>query len=249
MNLPFGTQVAIVDDKPEEIESIKINLSEQNVGYKFYDASPDNDSLPENPIETIETVFLDLHYGERGLQNFDPERPATWINRLIPENHKYFLIAWTFDTDDFIEVLNVLSKINKAPYAFLAAQKNDYQIEGNNRYDISKLFTDIRQVQEKITTTDLIPGQIIDIEDDGKVLIKCRISETKPIFQVRRFDKELFDDKNLKPEVNSFITIQITTEPGIRTIELFKTSNDLKSMFEVEDYFKEFNNSKFIGGQ
>jgi hypothetical protein len=242
----FGAQVAIVDDKPEEVYKIQENLTRRNVGFNFYDASPEKKVYPEKPMESIETVFLDLHYGERGLKNFDPFSPAQWISKLIPKNHKYFLVAWTLDTDDFISVLSLLSELNIAPYAFFSAQKNDYQIEGND-YDVEKLLNDIEKTQENIKNVEEIPGQIIALEED-KVLIKCRVSKDKPIFQVRRFDLELFNDSSLKPELNGFINIQITTEPGIRTIEIFSENNSkMKELFEIEDYFKDFTNSKFIG--
>ncbi|WP_298497661.1 hypothetical protein [uncultured Algibacter sp.] len=241
----FGAQVAIVDDKPEEVYKIQENLESLHVGYNFFDATPANATYPEKPIETLDTIFLDLHYGEKTIKQFDPYQPAAWVNKLVSTNHKYFLVAWTLDTDDFFAVLKVLSELNKSPYAFFAAQKNQYTQEDSS-YNIEKLFLDIQAVQNEIKTVDTIPGQIIHIEED-KVLIKCRISPDKPIFQVRRFDLELFDNKNLKPEINIFINIQITTEPGIRTIELFKTNDNLKGLFEVEDYFKDFNNSKFTG--
>ncbi|MDC6386276.1 hypothetical protein D2V93_17950 [Flagellimonas taeanensis] len=241
----FGTQIAIVDDKPNEVIEIQRNLQKRNVGYTFYDATPDKRSYPDSPIETLDTIFLDLHYGERGVRDFDEYQPANWINKLVPENHKYFLVAWTLDTDDFVKVLNVLSQLNKTPYAFFAAQKNRYQ-QGDT-YDIEKLFSDIERTQKDIKITNTVKGQIIAIEED-KVVVKCRVSEDKPIFQVRRFDMDLFKNGSLIPELNSFIKIQITTEPGIRTIEFFKTNEDMRGDFEVDDFFKDFNDPKLFGG-
>jgi len=241
----FGAQVAIVDDKPNEVLEIQRNLKDRNVGYTFYDATPNKVSYPDKPIGTLDTIFLDLHYGERGVRDFDEYKPANWINRLVPENHKYFLVAWTLDTDDFVKVLTLLSQLNKTPYAFFAAQKNRYQ-QGNT-YDIERLFSDIERTQNEIKTITNVKGQIIALEED-KVIVKCRVSNDKPIFQVRRFDLELFNKGSLKPEINSFINIQISTEPGIRTIELFMTNEDLKDYFEVNDFFKDLNDPKLFGG-
>jgi len=242
----FGEQVAIVDDMPEEVRNLQENLKLRNVGFNYYNAAPHKNAYPDKPIETIDTIFLDLHYGVRGLQNFEPFSPVQWIKKLVPKNHKYFLVAWTLDTDDFIAVLSLLSEFNIAPYAFFSAQKNDYQIEGNE-YDVDKLFNDIEKKQDSIKKVEVIAGQIIALEED-KVLVKCRVSKDKPIFQVRRFDLELFDDRSLEPKLNGFINIQITTEPGIRTLEIFNMNDsNMKELFEIEDYFKDFTNSKFIG--
>lgn len=243
MSLPFGTQVAIVDDRPEDVQSIARGLESRHVGFLECNAAPELAKYPAAPIQSINTVFLDLYYQDR-MQVFDPEPPANWIDHLIAEHQYYFLVVWSLDTQEEIhELLSELEQLDKQPFAYLVAQKSKYHI-GPDQYDVDRLFEEIEAVVAAIPkSSDTLKGQIIAVEDDH-VLINCRLLEDQPVFQVRRFDRGPLEGA-VPIAVNEFIEIQIITEPGRRTVDFIHLQGDHRESFEQEDYFKGYENSPF----
>jgi len=235
----IGPQVAFVDDIPAQIKPLESSIENIHAGSIFFNASPDIDNYPKEPIEGIQLLFLDLHYGTIG---FDPYRSAEWVNRIIPKNTKYTLIIWSKDTHEKDSLLAVLAELDIYPTHFDAWQKTDYNLERDN-FD-SKIKELIKSISGKKKNTDILFGQIIDIEEDG-YLINCLLDLQEPTFQIRKFDIELFENLN-DLQVENFVKISISTEPGIRKIEVFKEINDLSEKFLTIDYFEGLKDTAFF---
>lgn len=134
----LGPEVVIVDDKYNEIEGITTFLSEKSIGYKYLNSDTSNgDELPTETIDTVKILFLDFYYSE----TFDPEIIAGWVDAIIPENHFYFLIAWSKHPEKLSLVLNELNRINKYPIFHIEKLKKDYKTDDN--FDFETLMIDI----------------------------------------------------------------------------------------------------------
>ena len=89
----------------------------------------------------------------------------------------------------------------------------------------------------------IVKGQIIDIEDEH-VIILCRLDEG--IVESRRFSREPFEEA-ITLEINVFIEIHITIEPGKQTIEYFELEGDHFDDFKKKDCFADLDeNSAFL---
>jgi hypothetical protein len=241
-------EVVLFDDNHAEIAQIGDTLSALNVRYKEYDPTEWKVIKQIKSNQSVKVIFLDLHFGGAGLKAFDPDQPAGLVNSIVPDkqdnvSHPYFLVIWTMDTDDAMSVLNVLHRMGKSPVGHLAAQKNRYLV-GNQLYDIKRLFKNIpKGFLEAPKMVDTVQGQIIDVQDDH-VLVNCRMSEEKAIFQVRRFDKGPFKGV-VTLDKNVFVRIDIGTENGKRTIEFSQINDDISKSFVKDEMFEEFRDSPF----
>ena len=235
----IGPQVAFVDDIPSQVKPLESSIDNIRAGSIFFNASPDMDNYPKEPIEGIQLLFLDLHYGTIG---FDPYRSAEWVTRIIPKNTKYTLIIWSKDTHEKDSLLTILAQLDIYPTYFDAWQKTDYDLESDN-FD-TKVKELVISISGKKKKMDVLFGQIEEIEEDG-YLINCLLNLPEPTFQIRKFDMELFENLN-DLEVGNFVKISISTEPGIRKIEVFKEINDLSEKFLTIDYFEGLKDTAFF---
>jgi hypothetical protein len=104
----LGPNIVIVDDKFNEVEGIVEFLAANNIGFKYLNSdTSDGDDHPEKTINTVKILFLDFYYNE----TFDPEVVAGWIDAIVPEEHFYFLIAWSKHPEKLNLVLNELKNI------------------------------------------------------------------------------------------------------------------------------------------
>jgi hypothetical protein len=235
----IGPQVAFVDDIEKQIKPLELVLTADiHAGTIFFDASPELNKFPEQPLETVRLLFLDLHY--KG--PFDAYMSAQWVISIIPPNTKYSLIIWSKDTDKKDELLSVLEQNDLSPTYIEAWQKTDYDLESDDFSE--KIKTLIENIPyEEIINEQIVFGEIIDIEDDG-LLVNCKLNEENPTFQVRRFDIDLF--KNIDINKGVYVKICINTQPGTRRIDIFKEPNDLSERFKVPDYFKGLEGTAFF---
>ncbi|WP_300491849.1 hypothetical protein [Flavobacterium sp.] len=235
----IGPQVAFVDDIQAQIQPLKNSIHEMHAGSIFFNASPDVNNYPAEPIESVKLVFLDLHYGT---MEFDAYISAQWVSRIIVPNSKYILVIWSKDTDKQEELLAVLAEVQLYPTYVEAWQKTDFNID---TFDFnSKIDQLIESASDNKKTTDVIFGQILEIEDDG-YLINCLLNLEKTTFQVRKFDQELFSGlEDLK--VGNFIRISMSTELGTRQINVFKEDSDLSQKFLTIDYFEDLKDTAFF---
>ena len=230
----FGPQVAIIDDRPDEVQGIIDYLETQNVGFKYFNADITAPEYPKEHIESIELIFLDLYYSDK----FRVEQCAQWIDDIIPLNKQYELIIWSKDTHLTGEVIDTLLKINKAPRVFDTKQKSDYQ-------DIDGIKKLINEVKDKVSESWIQEffGEILDIQDDC-VIIDCLIDEKNKIFQKRRF--EILPFKNfLSLENERYITIKVTTKAGSVSYEFLNNPVDLKGIFSKDDLFDGIDENSF----
>lgn len=243
--IQLGPQVGIVDDKPEEIFSIQNTLDSLHVGNTFFKVDFTEPKYPEKPIDTIQLLFLDLHYNENYGAAFDPYFCINWINKIVPKGQVYTLVVWTRDAGNAHELDELMKEVGVGvpyPSRFEVKVKPDYQ---TGKDPIRRLldevgveyieYADYEDITEK---KDVIFGQVIDIEDDS-IFINCLVSENPNIFEVRSFDTAPFRDfANLKSD--DYIKIQIATKPGSRRFEFFHELEDMSERFAPTDPFAEF---------
>lgn len=241
----FDSQVALIDDNHNDISPILDALSQRDISFEEFNPTQVGQA---HLLNSVRVIFLDLFYGQNAITNLDEEIPASWIDAIVPdsvgaETHQYFLVIWSRDTDYAIRVLNVLHKLGKPPVGHLSAQKDHYRID-DTRYNVKQLLDNIPEAYFPIRKSlETIKGQIIDVDNDN-VLINCRMSEKKSIFQVRRFDREPLEGV-VPIEKNVFVQIDIETENGKRTIEFSQIEDDIRDMFVKDELFDEFRNSPF----
>lgn len=86
---------------------------------------------------------------------------------------------------------------------------------------------------DSILTTNLIYGEILDI-DDNSVYVYCMIGENS--FQERKFNKEFFSHiKDLK--INDHVSIVTRTNPGLLIVQVFEVKEDISYKFKKKNYF------------
>ena len=90
----------------------------------------------------------------------------------------------------------------------------------------------------------LFYGEIIDIQKDH-ILLNCLLDESHSNFQIRRFDILPFIN-SVDLEGGKFISIKVTTKPGIRIFEFLNEPNDLSEKFMKRDPFKGLEGTPFF---
>lgn len=236
--IDFGPQIAIVDDRPDEIKGIEEFLSSQGIGFKFYDADVTQNNKPEKPIDSIKLIFLDLYY----LSEFDPYLCAAWIDSLIPDRNQYELVVWSKDSHKTDALMEVLLEINKLPRFCITKQKNDYKTAAGIEQLIKEIEIDL------ITTSDFpvleYLSEIIDIAEDY-VVLNCLVDSETRFFQIRKFEKTpLIHFKTF--DVGCYLTVRITTNAGQRLFEFIEDFENHAEKFEQKDLFLKFKDSPLL---
>jgi hypothetical protein len=228
--LDLGPQVAIVDDVIEEAGPIADALTAMNIGNQFIYVDLANPVYPEKPLHNVELVFLDLHYGEGLGLPFEPYICCEILQRIVPPGQKYVLVIWSKDVHKSEEVLALMKEVGITPPVFLdISRKDKYQIEGG--YDIGRLLQDLRGKLKNFQVTTLdYTGQIIEIREK-EVIINCLIRKDPPAFEIRTFERSLFEDLSLLKE-HGFLHIRIVSRPGERSITFVPEENDLSEKFK-----------------
>ncbi|PYF74349.1 hypothetical protein [Pedobacter nutrimenti] len=237
----IGPQVAFVDDVEQQIAPLNKVLKHLHTGTIYFNAKPDQNSFPPEPIESVNILFLDLYYKA----TFDAELSAQWVESIIPPNKKYVLVVWSKDTHHQEELIRLLNEIDLMPEYIEAWQKTDYDLSS---HDFTNKIKDlIRKVSNKNKITEeIIFGEIVELEDDG-VLINCRLNDERPTFQVRKFDLELLaniEDMN----IGTHVRIRIYTKPGARLIDIFEEHKDRRNLFPAQDFFGGLEGGSFFTG-
>lgn len=233
----LGPQVAIIDNNENEIKSIEVELNELKIGNKFFEVDYVEPIFPEQPLSTVELVFLDL-YLQTSIRKFDPYMCINWLNAVVPVGKKYILIIWSNDTHETEHLMEVM-KQEGAPIPFLLETrvKGEYQTS-DNEYDIRRLLAELNiELSEKITlTSEEYSGQIILVEPKS-ILINCKIFDEPPTFEVRRFDIKPFQGY-INPEKGMFLKITVVNKPGSKTFEFALDPSDLSEFFKKPDDFE-----------
>ncbi|WP_205514358.1 hypothetical protein [Longitalea arenae] len=236
--MTIGPRVAFVDDMEDQIIKLDEAVREMKAGSIFFNATPHLAVFPDAPLDTVKLLFLDLYYQK----DFVPEMSANWVEKIIPKNTEYELVVWSKDTDETDKLLPILDQFSLKPKNVERWQKNRYT-------DVDKLKAKVKEVTGHIPNLEQITqenffGEILEVEKDG-VLVNCNIGLEKPVFQVRKFDRELLSRvDNLKP--GRFVKIIIYTKPGARLIDIMEDLEDRSALFKTPDYFKGLEQSAFF---
>jgi hypothetical protein len=230
--IDFGPQIAIVDDKKNEIQGILDYLDSQNIGCKYFNADITEDNFPKFPLESVELIFLDLYYAK----DFDPDRCAQWIDDIIPDKKLYELVVWSKDSHLTNALIDVLIQIGKPPRYHITKQKSNY----NDEMGIQRLLEEIKEevAGVKEIKVDNFLSEIIDITDDF-VVLNCLLDDETNFFQIRKFEKTpLTHFKNFKE--GTYLNVKITTSIGERSIEFIEQFVDHSEIFAQKDIFLKF---------
>ena len=93
-------RVLVVDDKPEEAVPILTALGEIGVGC-IYVKGDKEEELPEEPIEGIRLVFLDMRLDEAGDQKSVLSKTIGVLKRCVPETTMpLVVVCWTKHEED-----------------------------------------------------------------------------------------------------------------------------------------------------
>lgn len=146
--------IFVVDDKKVEIDGIIKYYNNLGVGCKYFNSDIfDGDHMPEKTYSDVNVIYLDLFFSE---QPFDAELCSNWVQSIIPEKSFYILILWTKDPEQASAVLLQLKTINRIPFCYLVRSKIEFQIDGDEKYNFSALFTDINNELDNIPALDEI---------------------------------------------------------------------------------------------
>lgn len=141
--ISFEPNIAIIDDREEEIKGILNYYHKDGIGCKYFFADDvEGDDPPLKPYSDLNLIFLDLYLDG---ENFHAETCSNWVRQLIPEKTFYILIIWSKDPSEATEVLENLKRLKRLPFIVLEKNKNEYTIEGDEKYDFSKLFENISE--------------------------------------------------------------------------------------------------------
>lgn len=105
-----------------------------------------------------------------------------------------------------------------------------------NGNDVDLVEVDIEKLKSTPKSTDLIPSQILEVQEDH-VLLNCLLDPEARQFQIRRFDLEPIEDA-VTLKKNQLIIVEIKTYVGKRVFS-FKDNKDAKwePYFERKKYF------------
>lgn len=137
----FEPNVAVIDDKFEEVKGIVNHYHKLGVGCKFFDAHLiTGDTKPEKTYSDLSLVFLDIYFSSN-FADYNPEFCTGWVQAIVPPKSFYILIIWTMDTEKGEEVLDLLKQSNHNPFFHLIEGKKNFVSEGE--YDFTKLLEKI----------------------------------------------------------------------------------------------------------
>jgi hypothetical protein len=105
MILPNNGKVVVFDDQPKDIESLLKALSTTGIPFLYYQDEL-GDDLPENPIENIRLVFLDLELVVNGTTPHNIISPiAARLKRVLTKNNTYILVYWSTKEEKYRQTL------------------------------------------------------------------------------------------------------------------------------------------------
>lgn len=227
--IEFGPQIAIVDDKIEEVQGIREFFNSRDIGCKYFDADITQNNKPDKPIESIELIFLDLYY----LPEFDPYLCAAWVNSIVAPSKLYELVIWSKDCHKTNDLRDVLIEINKAPRILITKQKSDYQVNNGIQRLLQEIQLEINGLNK--ISVDEFMAEIIDISEDY-VVLNCLLDKDKPYYQIRKFEKTpLLHFFRL--EIGTTLIVKTTTSLGQRSFEYIELFEDNSKLFEQKNIF------------
>lgn len=178
--LLFEPNIIVIDDKQDEVQGIIDHYCNQGLGCKFYNADYiDGDSYPAIPYSDVNLIFLDLLYSDK---DFDSEQCSNWIRTLIPEKSFYTLIIWTKDPSHAEDVLSELEKdvVNRVPFKYFIKSKVDFSIDSESKFDYSKLFYEIEDEMEKISSLKEISNWKKSIKGASNIVVGNLVKNSNP---------------------------------------------------------------------
>lgn len=108
MILPTNGKVVIFDDKYDEVKNLLKALSKQKIPYLYYQ-SEDGDDLPEDPVENIRLVFLDLELvvDSRATDQNIISAIYARLSKVIEPNSNYILIYWSTKQEKYGKAVEI----------------------------------------------------------------------------------------------------------------------------------------------
>lgn len=230
-------RIAILDDRPTEVQSIETGLKEKGIPFEFREIDL-TEGFQGVPIGSVELVFLDLNY--EGAQ-FSPFLCLEAIKTVVNVGQRYFLVAWTKDPDLLEQVIVELRDEGLMPVGYTSIQKARYRT-ADEKYDVDALFKKVEAEFKNLETEEVYLGQVLKTEENS-ILINCLIGEGE--FEVRRFDNKPFGSY-ISVNDSAFIKIKVTTKPGSRVFEFSNEIEDHSKLFIKTDDFKELGDVSFL---
>jgi hypothetical protein len=238
-----GPDVVIIDDTDREVVSLRETLNRRRISYEYVKVDLAGNMPDQNLIGTIKLVFLDLNYNIGFGSSFDPHYCAELVSRIVPKGKKYFLVAWTKDSDKTDAVIEILKEADLFPISYTSKLKEEYRT-ADSSYNTERLLDELNLEFDKIIETQMFYGEIIEVEENS-VLINCLLDKEKHVLQIRRFDRTPFNNY-IELVVGNFISITSVTKPGSRLFEFANETSDLTQYFKKPNYFEGLEKSNFF---
>lgn len=123
-----NARLLVIDDKPDEVESLLQMLNKNGLAYNYYKGD-DQTQLPETPLKGVRLLFLDFVLGTDGQP--DNTKISTLMNVLKKtvsvDNGPYIILAWTGHGEllDLFKQNIVQSRDIPTPMAIINLEKRE----------------------------------------------------------------------------------------------------------------------------
>ena len=158
--LPINGRIVIIDDDIKQALPLMKELGKLRLSYSYYDGSLE--SLPEEGIEDIRIVFLDINLIDNSFHPVNQlySKVHGVMNRLISHNIlPYMLVCWSRNNTEYEEIIKLLSEDFgvRRPICSLPLNKsNFFTMSGDPTEDfedkILKLYTTISDLLQTHTS-------------------------------------------------------------------------------------------------
>lgn len=144
MQLSESGRVVLIDDKCKDVRPLMETLGKNGVPYFYYDGNPTK--LPENPLNGIRFIFLDIEL--KGMEGQEPKTKASGLvgrlKKIISsENGPYVIIFWTRHTEVIDLIIKNCKQSSIPPICWVNLEKsNCFNIDGS--YDIQVITNALR---------------------------------------------------------------------------------------------------------
>lgn len=148
MNFPTTGRIVVIDDTIDEALPLIQVLSQKGISVKYFNG--ELETLPEQPIEGVRIVFLDIELGTLGQDTKSKvSKVITILSRVIGQNpNPYVIIAWTKHS----EVIDDIEKgLSQPPVKFLDMRKIDCKDE-NGQYDLKIISENFMSAVQSISS-------------------------------------------------------------------------------------------------
>jgi hypothetical protein len=147
MNIPKNGRVVVVDDQFDEAIPLIQVLSKRGISVAYYNG--EFELLPEEPLEGIRFIFLDMEIGTAGQdEKSKTAKVISILRKIVGRNYNpYVIIAWTKHIELIEKVREGLG--DTAPLLILNMQKSECKDDEGN-FDLEIITGNLKEEMNKL---------------------------------------------------------------------------------------------------